>query len=207
MSKKHAYGIPVYNRIRDWLMYDGDERRPSAPKLLKDDQIVWDRLQYLRSLLTQKALSYHDALPVVMRTYNISEATFWRDVRGLNYIAGDLEDENRSFEKIRLKELALRAYQMAVSQKDNKGMSAAVRNLIQLNGFDREEENGIDPEKLNPGMYALVLDETAREFFQQMLGQGSVNLSKFTNQQPEEYVEAEIIDDDGGSDQSGDSPS
>lgn len=207
MSKKHAYGIPAYNRIRDWLMYDGDPKRPSAPVLLDSDHVIYDRLQTLRSLLTQKAYSYQGAMPIMIKTYQISEATYWRDVRGLRIILGDLEDENRAFEKHRLKELAMMAYQMAMTQKDNKGMTQAVKNLIILNGLDREEDNGIDPEKLNPGMYALVLDEAAKGFFNHLLeGQGSVNLSNFTNPQKEEYAEAEVIsDDDGGVDQSGDS--
>lgn len=183
--------IPVNDRIRDWLM-DTSGRK----KLSEADQVVWGRLQTLRSLLTENAYSLHDALKVMQKSYDISEATYWRDVSGVFLIFGDVVESNRQAQKWILYELGMKTFQLAAKKEDVKAMASAHRNLLALMGFDRDEADGIDPEKLNPGMYALVLDEQAKEFFENLLvGQGSVNLSVFTKKQ--EFDEAEIIVDKG----------
>lgn len=178
-NKKKYHNHPVIERLRNWLMYDGDPNRPSAPKVMEEDLKTWERLQFLRTLLTQKALSYHDCLPIMCKTFDINENKYWADVRGLCSLVGDLEANNRDMERVRLKELSLKAFQMAAKKEDSKGMSAAVANLIKLNGFDRDEPEKIDPEKLNPGMYALVMEEDVRQLFYNALTQtGSLDMSR-----------------------------
>lgn len=164
----------TYDRIREWMLYDGPEHRPSAPKLWEEDKVVYDRLVQLRALLFQKAHGYHDAMKVMMRTYGISEATYNRDYRGLVYIFGDLEAESKEFERMRYKEIQQKILQMALAANDLKAANAAMANLIKIGGHDREEREGVPLELLNPGAYALVIDEAGQQALKALLGAGPV---------------------------------
>ncbi len=179
---KYKRGIPVIERIRDFLLDDTDRI-----KLLEDEQRVWSRIQSLRSLLTENAYSIHDALPIMQKSYGISEATFWRDVRGLFSLFGDILVSNRQGQKWLMYELGMKNYQMAAKVGDVKAMASAHRNMITLLGFDRDEPETIDPEKLNPGMYALVIEEDVRELFSAALSSaGSLDVSKLLESISEE---------------------
>lgn len=170
---------PVYWRLYEWLTYSGDPRRPSAPKLHKNDQEVYERLVQLRTFLLQHGASYHDAMKMMCKNFQISDTQFFQDYRGLCLLFGDLEKESREFEKLRLKELSMRAYQMAIKKEDSKAMSAAIRNMITLGGYDKEEPEAIDPERLNPGAYALVLDEETRRVLNSLVqGSSVINLNQ-----------------------------
>lgn len=167
MPKLRARKLPAgYDRIREWLHYDGDPRRPSAPKLWKEDKVIYDQLVQLRTLYFQKAHDYHDALIVMMKSYGISEATFNRLHHGLIYIFGDMEKESKEFEKTRLKATAFKILQKALSTSDLKAANSAMANLIKLGGHDRDEGDKVPLEMLNPGAYALVLDDTALKMMQ-----------------------------------------
>lgn len=198
---------PVYWRLYEWLTYSGDPRRPSAPKLHKNDQEVYDRLIQLRTLLLQKGHSYHDAMLIMCKMYSISDTQFFQDYRGLCMLFGDLEKESREFEKLRLKELAMKAYQLAIKKEDSKAMSSAIRNLITLGGFDREDPDTIDPERLNPGAYALVLDEETRRVLNSLVqGSSVINLNQVLTD-GRKHDDAEEIDFEtlaGGPDPAGD---
>jgi hypothetical protein len=170
-----ARKLPMtYERIREWMMYDGPEERPSAPKLWEEDKVVYGRLIQLRALLFQKAHDYHDAMKVMMRSYGISEVTFNRDYRGLIYIFGDLEAESKEFERARLKAIGWKIMQDCLSKGDNKTATSMHKNLISLGGHDREEREGVPLEMLNPGAYALVIDEAGQKALAALMSAGPV---------------------------------
>lgn len=198
-----ARSLPqTYGRIRDWVLYDGPAERPSAPKLWDEDKVVYERLVQLRTLLFQKAHGYHDAMKVICRTYGISEVTFNRDYRGLIFIFGDLEAESKEFERMRYKEVQQKILQMALANNDLKTANAAMANLIKLGGHDRDDAEMIDPDKLNPGMYALMLDGDVRNLFLGWLAsRGSLDISKMMDSMAQE---AEIIKNEDGDEEDGD---
>lgn len=195
-------GLPkTYDRIRDWMLYDGPAERPSAPKLWDEDKVVYERLVQLRTLLFQKAYGYHDAMGVMMRTYGISEATYNRDYRGLIFIFGDLEAEGKEFERMRYKEIQQKILQQCLSVKDWKGANTAMGNLIRLGGHDREDADPIDPERLNPGLYALMLDAEVRDFLLDSLAsRGSLDVSKLMDGLAEDAQVVENEKEDGEED-------
>jgi hypothetical protein len=171
--KPRKYGA-TYERIREWLLYDGPEERPSAPKLWEEDKVVYERLVQLRALYFQKALTYHDALKVMAKQYGLSEATFMRDHNGLIYVFGDLQLESKEFDKIRLREIQFKILQQCLANGDMKSANQAMGNLIKLGGHDRDEGEKIPLELLNPGAYALVLDEAGQKFANMLLNSGPV---------------------------------
>lgn len=177
--KARKYGA-VYERIRDWLLYDGDEKRPSAPKLWEGDQEVYERLVQLRALYFQKAFTYHDALSVMVKQYGLSEATFMRDHNGLIYVFGDLQLESKEFEKIRLREIQFKILQKCLSNNDMKGANASMSNLIKLGGHDRDDADRVPLEMLNPGVYVLAVSESDIGLIRQSLmsGEGVLDLDK-----------------------------
>jgi hypothetical protein len=192
-------GLPkTYYRIREWMLYDGPAERPSAPRLWDEDRLVYERLIQLRTLLFQKAHDYHDAMKVMMRTYGISEITFNRDYRGLTYIFGDLEEESKEFERARLKAIGWKIMQDCLAKGDNKTATSMHKNLIALGGHDREDTDPIDPERLDPGMYALVLDAEVRELFMRSLASaGSLDVSKLMDGLAEDAEVVENGKEDG----------
>jgi hypothetical protein len=201
------YGkLPLcYERIRDWLVYDGPAERPSAPKLWMEDKVVYERLVQLRTLLFQKAYSVNDAMSMMIKTYGISEATYYRDYRGLEFVFGDLVAEGKNFERLRYKEIQQKILQMALANKDMKAANAAMSNLIKLGGHDREDVEAIDPERLNPGMYALLLDSEVRDFIMGALAsRGSLDISKLMDSMAQDIeVENENADEKDGDTQPG----
>jgi hypothetical protein len=194
----------VYLRIYEWLTYSGDPRRPSAPKLHKNDMEVYERLVQLRTCMLQSGMSMQEAMAFMMTTFDISHAQFYTDYRGLATVFGDLEKENREFEKLRLKSLAMKAYRLAEIKEDSKAMSSALRNLIMLGGFDKEEPDSIDPDRLNPGAYALVLDDDTRKVLNSLVqGTGTIILNELIeNGKTAEDIDFEPVT--GGPDQKGD---
>lgn len=168
----------TYERIREWMLYDGPAQRPSAPALWEEDKVVYARLLQLRALYFQKSKSYHEAMLIMCETYDISEATFNRDHHGLIYIFGDLEAESREFDKQRIKEMLLRAYRMAEEKQDSKGMTAAAAQLLKLGGHDREERDAVPLELLNPGAYVLMVSEEDKQLIRNALmsGEGVIDV-------------------------------
>lgn len=156
------------------MLYNGPDERPSRPVLFEEDKVVYARLLQLRALYFQKSQSYQEAMLVMCETCDISEATFNRDHHGLIYVFGDLEAESREFEKQRIKEMALRSFRLAEEKQDSKGMTAALGILVKLGGFDRDERDGVPLELLNPGAYALVIDEAGQAALKALLGAGPV---------------------------------
>lgn len=173
MAKKIQREMPVIERIRDWL---NDET--GRVKLHDGDETVWGRLQILRSLLTENAYSVNDALPVMQKSTGISEATFWRDVRGLFSLFGDIMISNREGRKYLLSELNMKTFQMAAKKEDPKAMAAAVKNMITLEGFDREEVEVLDIDRLKP-FVVTVLDEDTRQVLNRLReGDGVIDLTE-----------------------------
>lgn len=194
--------IPVADRILEYLQYHGDPRRPSAPKLSERDKEIWVRWQAILSKILKEGLSWADAKAVVCRTFNISEATYWRDVRGVSSIYPDVVEVNREMRKIQYREMAQKAWQIAAKKGDAKAMSSALKNLISLDGFDRDVPDKIDAEKLNPGLYTIVLDDNTREMLRLLRKQSSViDLTKLAREAEE--IEHEEIPNTGGANQIG----
>lgn len=199
MPVKRNYGA-TYERIREWMMYSGSPQRPSAPKLWEEDKVVWERLVQLKALLFQKAFSLNDAQAAQMKMYNISEATFYRDYKGLVYIFGDLLEENKDFERSRLKEIQQKVLQMALKNNDLKAANAAIANLIKLGGHDRDDKESVPLELLNPGAYALVLDEAGQKAIKALLDAGPVvDLSSLMGEDAQEIDFEEIPKEAAGS--------
>lgn len=195
--KARKYGA-CYERIREWLLYDGPEERPSAPKLWEEDKVVYERLVQLRSLYFQKALTYHDAMKVMGKQYGISEATFMRDHNGLVYVFGDLQMESKEFDKIRLREIQFKILQQCLASGDMKSANQAMGNLIKLGGHDRDEGEKIPLELLNPGAYALVLDEVAQKALSAFLNAGPVlDLSQLKNEAVQDIDFQEVSQEEG----------
>jgi hypothetical protein len=168
-----ARKLPVaYDRIKEWLEYDGPEERPSAPKLWEEDKVIYERLVQLRTLFFQKAHNYHTALKMQMKTYGISEVTFNRDYHGLIYIFGDMMTESREFEKMRYKSIQESILQQCLANGDMKGATAAMSNLIKLGGHDREQGDAVPLEMLNPGAYVLMVSEEDKQLIRNALMSG-----------------------------------
>lgn len=164
MSRIQRRKLPAsFTRIREWLLYDGDPKRPSAPKLWEKDEENYEMLVQLRSLYFQKVFDYHDAMKVMMKEYGISEAQFNRLHHGLIFIFGDLEAESKEFEKQRYKAIQMKILQKALSTNDLKAANTAMSNLIKLGGHDRDEGEKVPLELLNPGVYALVIDDAGKK--------------------------------------------
>lgn len=199
MAKYKKRSLPAgYGRIREWLEYDGDPRRPSAPKLWDADKVIYERLIQLRTLLFQKAHDYHDAMKVMMKPkekggYGISEATYNRDYRGLIHVFGDMMQESKEFEKLRLKSTAFKILQKALSTNDLKSANSAMANLIKLGGHDRDDAEKIPLEMLNPGAYALVIDDAGQKALAAMTSSGPVlDLTAMMQQEAEDIEHEEI---------------
>lgn len=69
----------------------------------------------------------------------ISERTAWDDYRKCTLLWGNLMETTKKAKRILVEEYAHKTFQMAVHNKDIKGMNMAVANLIKINNLDRPD--------------------------------------------------------------------
>lgn len=166
--------LPIAERIHEWLKYDGPPERPSAPKLSRSDREVWARWQAILSKVLKTGVTWADARAEICSTFDISDATYFRDVRGISLIYPQLVLVSREMRKVQLQEMAMEAWKIAREKKNVRDMNGALKNLITLDGFDRDEPDRIDPDKLNPGIIPLVMDDESRKALQLLVTSNNV---------------------------------
>lgn len=175
-----------------------------------EEELTAHQLEKLRRIRTAHAglLAFKSNFMIIgmlMKTFDISQAQAYRDINDTNFIHGNFRKSNRELKRHIAEEMALETYRIAKDQGDVKGMSAANRNYIEATGISIADPDIPDFDKLQPSVYPIILSKNLEDMIEKLLSSpGSINLSKFYNQQAENAEYTELRDTER-TDQEGDS--
>lgn len=174
----------------------------------EEEELTYHQREKLARIRTAHAglLSFKSNFSILgnlMKTFDISHAQAYRDINDTQFIFGNFRKSNKEVKRHIAEEMALETYRTAQYMGDTKGMAAATRNYIDATGISVNDPDIPDFEKLQPSVYPIVIAKELEGMIEKLLASpGSVNLSKFYNQQAEnaEYEELpKPTDQDGDS--------
>jgi hypothetical protein len=88
---------------------------------------------------------------------HLSRATAYRDLRAAQELFGKISQTSRAAKRHAVIQLAKRGLQMAEKYEDPKAFAAQIRNLILLEGLDKDDTVSVDPEQIQPPTFILQL--------------------------------------------------
>lgn len=125
--------------------------------------------------------------------FQLSMAQAWRDLHLSEALFGNLRQSNKAMKRQIAENMALETYRQAKRTGDLKAMAAANRNYIAATGIENEDLDLPDFDKLQPNIYAVVLDDDVRQLFTDFIQNsgGSLDLTKLI----EKAEDAQIVED------------
>ena len=167
--------------------------RKGLYELNGEQEVIYIRYQFAWANLC-KGMSRQDVVLMLHKTYGVTERQAYQDVTDATDLFGDVSKATKEGIRNILYEYAVKAYQLAVNNKDVQGMNNAVKNLIKISGVDKEDADMPDFKRLEPSIYIQAMDERTQLIVQGMVEQsGTIDLTKI-----------DIIEDEGAANKGGD---
>ena len=146
------------------------------------------RMSHAWGLRLNNKYSAHQTIHILMKEYSISQATAYREYNMAMQIFGDLDETNIAAERLILKEALWNAYQKAVKQGNVELEVKALKEYRSLFNFD-ENENQIDPEKIQAHEYHIRIPKQLYKKFDAMVLGGAMD---FANLDVEDIAYQEV---------------
>lgn len=146
------------------------------------------RMSHAWGLRLNNKYSAHQTIQILMREYSISQATAYREYNMAMQIFGDLDETSLAAERLILKEALWNAYQKAVKQGNVELEVKALKEYRSLFNFD-ENENQIDPEKIQAHEYHIRIPRQLYKKFDAMVLSGAMD---FANLDVEDIAYQEV---------------
>jgi len=147
----------------------------------------YERVKACYALLL-KGRTHRDIHKKLGKMFNISYHTIYRLIKSTEMLFG-AQRINKEIKRHIAANMALQAFNLAVKQKDNAGMSRAVGAYIKATGLENEDPDLPDFEKLQPSLILTVLPDHAQKALLTMLKGGVVDLNTMPDIQDAEYEE------------------
>jgi hypothetical protein len=90
-----------------------------------------------------------------MERTGVSRATAYRDLAAARELFGNITATTRQARRYAVLQLAKRGLTLAEKEGDAKAFAQQVRNLIMLEGLDKDDTTGLDPEQVQPPTFIL----------------------------------------------------
>lgn len=126
----------------------------NAVVLTAKEQEKKARMMQVWGLRINNKYSTHQAIQIIIRDHNISQATAYREYNMAMEIFGNLDASNVAAERLILKESLWNAYQKAVKAGNLELEIKALKEYKDLARLDADE-NTIDPDKLQAHEYNI----------------------------------------------------
>lgn len=154
-------------------------------KLTDKEQRIFDRYRELFHLLCEFN-SNEEAIKIHSKNNDISPMQAYRDLKAATDLFGDVLQTSKEAKKYVVEQYAMEVLKMAKNSKnpDLKEMNAAIKNLIEINGFKRDDSDLPDVSKIQPPVQILqisidfltssfsnVIDDKAKDKINKLLGQ------------------------------------
>ncbi len=154
--------------------------------LLTPDLVAMrEQLQYAFQLLADGSRTQGEVVREMMDHYGMSMMTAYARIRDSKALFGDVVKANRAVEAHVQYMRAETIYQRALENNDLELALKAVDTMAKIRGLDKEDLAGIDPSKLEPHQYQLVLDPRMEQFLKLVLNSGRVNLTELLGDVPD----------------------
>ena len=139
----------LYERIRHHLL--------EGRKLSGEETHILHRWETAHSLFVSKNETDANAARILMKMYNISNFTAYKDIRNAKMLFGDVNKASTEGLRYIVSQWCIDMYRMAYIAKDFDAMSNALGKLIKANCLDRQDPNLPDITKIQPPVQVLSL--------------------------------------------------
>lgn len=146
-------------------------------QLTKKEEEIRNRWASCFSLLCQ----YHSpqqAVNVMVKTYAISEAQAYRDVKNALELFGDVTSSNKEAYRHILFEFAMKIFQLAATKTDLPEMNRALITMVKIRGLDKEDPNLPDFSAFQNNTYNILIQDSQREVLERLTSQGLINIDE-----------------------------
>ena len=139
----------LYERIRYHLL--------EGRKLSEEETHILHRWETAHSLFVSKNETDANAARFLMKMYDISNFTAYKDIRNAKMLFGDVNKASTDGLRYLVSQWCVDMYRMAYIAKDFDAMSNALGKLIKANNLDRQDPNLPDLTKIQPPVQVLSL--------------------------------------------------
>ena len=149
-------------------------------KLSEEETHILHRWETAHSLFVSKNETDANAARILMKMYNISNFTAYKDIRNAKMLFGDAYKASTEGLRYIVSQWCIDMYRMAYIAKDFDAMSNALGKLIKANCLDRQDPNLPDITKIQPPVQvlSLSLDFVNSPYFKMLVSQVQEEVDK-----------------------------
>ena len=147
MRKKRIPERDDLNEIIDYILSDKETHLSEQLKEYLEKVDVADNL--IRKYKIKKKV-----VNGLIKRFGIGSRYAYRLINDAQLVYASVHTASKDYWKEVIREMALKTYQKAVKAKDFTAQNAAIKNLIQIIGLDKED-SGFDPTKIDIHTYIL----------------------------------------------------
>lgn len=160
----------TFQRIKAWYI---DE---NSIELSDKDNLRKDRLMHIWALRFKKKMSVSQAINKIIKEYEISQATAYRDYSLAMELFGDIDQTNAAAEKKIIAESYWDIYQNLYRLRKYDEARKALDSYKSLFDFS-DKSQIVDPKKLEASLYKMNLPRSANKLLTAMLDSGVVDFN------------------------------
>ena len=150
MIPKQLTSNTITDRIRSYYVED--------TPLSAEDLIYKDRIVTAHSLTLNDASNDGAACAILMKRFDISERTAYRDILAAKNIFGSLRTPTKEAMRYIITQWATDLFAMAKKTKNMKGMEKAMERITKVNNLDKEDLDLPDPSKIQPPVQLITIE-------------------------------------------------
>lgn len=125
-------------------------------------------------------VNYHSvqqAVSVICKQFDISEAQAYRDCRNAVELFGDVTKSNKEAYRHILFEFAMKIFQLAATKNDLVEMNKALQSMIKIKGLDKEDPDLPDFGLLQPHVFNISIPDQQLNLLKEFTKSSVINLS------------------------------
>ena len=124
--------------------------------------------------------NYHSpqqAIPLLMKEFDISQAQAYRDIRNAINLFGDISKSEKEGYRHILHEYTMKIFQIAAKDGNLEIMMKSVTTMMKLRGLDRDDPYVPDFSNIQPPSVEITIPTDIQVFLSQILQKGVVDVS------------------------------
>lgn len=123
--------------------------------------------------------NYHSpqqAVNVLVKEFQISEAQAYRDVKNSMELFGNVTESDKQAYRHILFEFAMKVFQLAATAKNLPEMNKAIATMVKIKGLDREDPDIPDFSMIQNNQFNITLEDNQLKQLNKILGSGTINI-------------------------------
>ncbi|MCX6305514.1 MAG: hypothetical protein NT040_11150 [Bacteroidetes bacterium] len=127
-------------------------------ELGEEDLRIKDRLETAHSMMLDEFETERHIAVTLMRRFDISKTTAYKDIMTTRYIFGDLRRAHKEHTRYMMTQWATEVFKMAHKSKDLRAMEKAIERITRANNLDKEDQDVPDASKIQPPVQLLQVN-------------------------------------------------